>query len=93
MEKSFDEWNEKLRQYLKEKQEKLAVNFQARKLQEYRESVSELQVLSYITCTSFPDFGFFTHQQKTKTNCEKCVDRAEILRFLVRVCSTVYSSN
>lgn len=44
MEKTFDDWNEKLRVALVEKQEKLAVNFQARKLQEYRDSVSELQV-------------------------------------------------
>lgn len=52
MEKTFDEWNEQLRTYLAEKQEKLAVNFQARKLQEYRESVSELQVRAHMRATS-----------------------------------------
>ena len=44
METSFDEWNEQLRELLKQQQEKLASNFQGRKLQEYRDSVSELQV-------------------------------------------------
>lgn len=44
MERTFDEWNEQLRVLLKENQAKLAVNFEARKLQEYRDSVTELQV-------------------------------------------------
>lgn len=44
MEKSFDEWNESLREILGKQQEKLSRNFQALKLQDYRDSVSELQV-------------------------------------------------
>jgi hypothetical protein len=44
MERTFDEWNASLHQQLLLSQTRLERDFQARKLQEYRDSVTELQV-------------------------------------------------
>lgn len=44
MERNFDGWNEALREKLLANQVTLAKNFDARKLAEYRDSVSELNV-------------------------------------------------